>query len=320
MLLLAAAYVLNDRRPWETRYQGKSVRYWLGALQSHTRSEREDAQIALLEIGPDAAPGLCRIVNQDRRSIDNGYMKVRRELPDVIADFVPRRTGKIEGRKLAEEAFLALGPAAESTLPLIRKALADVDSPAHVFAFKVYKSIQPRDRKSIEALIDAWSAESKKYPENFFRENDRANSSAFLALRFTLKENPEIWSYSAPKLVRSLAAEWDQGGTNYVYQTRILGLLGDLPPDNPTAPAARELLGKFTRSKSKPVSILAQLRLSERSTTVSPRERPGNAPRRSRSFYARKMRSCVERRLAIFQANTPLKVRTARSSPQPLWS
>ncbi|MFT4590261.1 MAG: hypothetical protein ACI8QF_004388, partial [Limisphaerales bacterium] len=180
---------------------------------------------------------------------------------------------KIEGRKLAEEAFLALGPAAESTLPLIRKALADVDSPAHVFAFEVYKSIQPRDRKSIEALIDAWSAESKKYPGNFFRENDRANSSAFLALRFTLKENPEIWSYSAPKLVRSLAAEWDQGGTNYVYQTRILGLLGDLPPDNPTAPAARELLGKFTRSKSKPVSILAQLRLSERSTTVSPRER-----------------------------------------------
>lgn len=273
LLLLATAYVLNDRRPWETRYQGKSVKHWLGALQSHTRSEREEAQAALLEIGPAAAPGLFKIVNQDRRSIDNDYMKVRRELPDVIADFFPRRTGKIDGRKLAEEAFLAMGPAAESTLPLIRKALADVDSPAHVFAFEVYKSIQPHDRKSIEALIDAWSAESKKYPRNFFRENDRANSSAFLALRFTLKENPEIWSYSAPKLVRSLAAEWDQGGTNYVYQTRILELLGDLPPDNPTAPAARELLGKFTRSKSKPVSILAQLRLSERSTTVSPRER-----------------------------------------------
>ena len=94
MLLLAAAYVLNDRRPWETRYQGKSVRYWLGALQSHTRSEREEAQIALLEIGPDAAPGLFRIVNQDRRSIDNGYMKVRRELPDVLADFFQGVRGK----------------------------------------------------------------------------------------------------------------------------------------------------------------------------------------------------------------------------------
>jgi len=125
-----AIFLVFEWAPWEPRHGGKRLGKWLEQLKYGDADEMEQASAALLAIGPEAAPGLARILVEGESALNRRHEAWVGKLPKTIAKFLPGpdRVGD-DNLETAFVTLATMGEAAMPVWPILRDSLADTNGP-----------------------------------------------------------------------------------------------------------------------------------------------------------------------------------------------
>jgi hypothetical protein len=150
------ACLINEWRPWEPRFQGKTMSAWIEQLGKDDTKEANEAETVLLEIGVPAVPGLIWMYERANSPSAGFIATVRDKLSSLLENSIDYSAENAARRERALDVLMQMGPAAKSALPIFRDALRSSDASLQSKAALALNNIIPSDEESVEALIETW--------------------------------------------------------------------------------------------------------------------------------------------------------------------
>jgi hypothetical protein len=259
--LCLAIYFINDWRPWEPRYHGASLSQWLETLKSEEPGERAQARVVLIEIGPEAAPGLARFLVDHDPDANRGYSALHTKLPAFIAGILPAPAGiDDESLWIASEALCLMGPAAKEAWPILRLVLAEREGIASGCAHHIFDAMRPDDAETVDFLVKAFVA-------------NPGIDFAFDNLNLLMSRDPAIAGDVATRLVDALKAEQAKPVGTSDNLNALCHAVSLVPPNHAVAPEASQILQSLSASTNTLIRIHAQFALWKLNPDYSPPRR-----------------------------------------------
>jgi hypothetical protein len=219
---------LNEWRPWEPRFQGKTMSAWIEQLGKGDTKEANEAETVLLAIGVPAVPGLIWMYKRANSPSAGFIATVRDKLSSLLGNSIDYSAENAARRERALDVLALMGPAAKSALPIFRDALRSSDASLIGKAALALNNIIPSDEESVEALIETWHKTlSGQMKETLYR--------IWLA-------HPEAAIPQMETLIRLTEADWKAIGASSEF-TRDMAQMFQIFGTNaaPAAPLLRRL-------------------------------------------------------------------------------
>lgn len=239
-----AIFLVFEWAPWEPRHGGKRLGKWLEQLKHGDEGEREQASKALLAIGPEAAPGLARILVEGDSALNRRYEAWVGKLPTTIAEFLPNPNRVGDGsRNLAFVTLETMGEAAMPAWPTLRASFAKTNIPASSLRVRfpapntvheLFFNLHPDDPETVDALLDAYIGNPEYHGQ-------------FSSLAALMRRNPEVADAVTPRLVEAAETESRRTPRHPGHLTQACSILGLIPQQHPAKASAIKILKDVLR-------------------------------------------------------------------------